>query len=84
MSRLDFTGERYGIAFGRDHDPVIGNFVQVWDLSIAPDPDVDSTIVDLDGFSGCVVTVALVMKLAKKYEVIVDEKEVTRLIALGL
>jgi len=76
MSRHTAHGPRYSLAYGVDHDPLIGAFVQVWDKTIDTEPDCENVVVDLDGLSGTVVTPEMVVELATRYDVALNRNDV--------
>lgn len=73
MSRFEARGIKYSMAYGVDHMPLIGTFVQVWDHSKYDMPDGDNIVLDLHR-----VNKNVVIHLAWEYNIPLDDAEVSR------
>lgn len=71
MSRFEAQGIKYSMAYGIDHMPLIGTFVQVWDHSKYRMPDETNILVDLNR-----VNVNVVLQIAWEYNIPLNEVEV--------
>ena len=80
MSRVTVRGERYSMAYGVDHMPTIGAFVQVWDHSDYSDPDCENILEEHDRLTtgGLNITEEFILELARKYSIPVDAMDIYR------
>jgi len=73
MSRFEAHGPAHSLAYGVDHMPFIGTFLQVWGNTEYDMPDGDNIVVDKHQ-----VSVAHIIDAAQRYDIPLDLEKLHR------